>query len=313
MSKTVITSPPAVARRTARRPLLRRHRDTAWAYALLSPMFVGLSVFYFWPVLQTFYYSFSEWGVFGGHTFTGLDNYREVLESGEIHRALLNTLIYCAIVLLSIPIALVLAVLLNHRGLRGVAVYRTVYFLPVVTAPVAIALLWKYLLNGDFGPVNNVLAWFGAEGTSWLSNPSTALVALSVVGLWATLGYPIVLFLAALQAVPPELEEAAQLDGAGPVRRFVSITVPLISPSIFFVTVLTVIGALQMFDLVYVMVGKTNPAIMQTETIIYLFYRIGFIENDKGLASALVFCLMLVIMALTALQFRLQRRWVHHA
>lgn len=311
-----VPPPPVVPKprsTTRRRGSSRRRSDTLWAAVLLGPMLIGLTAFYFWPVVKTFYTSFFKTGVFGGSTFTGLDNYREVMESGEIHRALLNTVVYCAIVVLSIPIALVFAVLLNHKGLRGVGLYRTLYFLPVVTMPVAIALLWKYLLNGDFGPVNDVLGWFGIEGTSWLANPRTALVALSVVGLWATLGYPIVLFVAALQAVPPELTEAAELDGAGPVRRFFSITLPLISPTIFFVTVLTVIGALQMFDLVYVMIGKTNPAINQTETIIYLFYRIGFIENDKGLASALVFCLMVVIMALTALQFRLQRKWVHYA
>lgn len=279
----------------------------------IGPMLAGLLVFYIGPVLVTFYYSFTKWGVFGGIEWIGLANYAEVLQSQELRRALFNTAVYTAIVLLSIPIALVIAALLNRPKLRGVGIYRTLFFLPVITMPVAIGWLWKLILNGEFGVVNQGLAGIGISGPSWLSDPATALIAVSVVGVWASIGYPIILFVAALQGVPQELYEAASLDGAGPVRRFFSITIPSVSPTIFFVSVLTTIGALQMFDLIYVMIGKLNPALPQTETVIYLFYRTAFIENDKGLASAIVFALMILIMLLTALQFRLQRRWVHYA
>lgn len=276
-------------------------------------MLAGLLVFYIGPVLVTFYYSFTKWGIFGGTQWIGLANYAEVIQSQELRRALLNTAIYTGIVLLSIPISLVIAVLLNHPKLRGVAIYRTLYFLPVITMPVAIGWLWKLILNGEFGVLNQALGAIGISGPAWLSDPATALFAVSIVGVWASIGYPIILFVAALQGVPPELYEAASLDGAGPVRRFFSITIPSVSPTIFFVSVLTTIGALQMFDLIYVMVGKLNPALPQTETVIYLFYKTAFIDNDKGLASAIVFALMIVIMLLTAVQFRLQRRWVHYA
>ncbi|MFP3463875.1 carbohydrate ABC transporter permease [Leifsonia sp. SIMBA_070] len=276
-------------------------------------MALGLLVFYIGPVLVTFYYSFTEWGVFGGVTWVGLANYAQVFTSPEVGRALLNTVIYTAIVLLSIPVALLIATLLSRRSLRFVSVYRLLFFLPVITMPVAIGWLWKLILNGDFGILNQALAAVGIQGPTWLSDPRTALISISIVGVWASLGYPIILFVAALQGVPPELHEAAALDGAGAVRRFFSVTLPAVSPTVFFVSVLTTIGALQMFDLIYVMIGKSSPVIPQTETVIYLFYKTAFIDNNKGLASAIVFGLMVIIMLLTLLQFRLQRRWVHYA
>lgn len=294
----------------------RRHSDKAnwlWVLLFIGPMAAGLLIFYIGPIITTFYYSFTKWGVFGGVTWVGFDNYEEIFSSPEVGQAMLNTLVFTGIVLLAIPVALVLATLLNRKGLRFVALYRTAFFLPVITMPIAIGFLWKLILNGEFGILNQALQAFGIDGPSWLSDPRTALLAVSVVGVWAGIGYPIILFLAALQGVPPELNEAAQLDGAGPVRRFFSITLPTVSPTIFFVSVLSVISALQMFDLIYVMIGKLNPVIPQTETVIYLFYKTAFIQNDKGLASAIVFGLMIVIMLLTALQFRLQRRWVHYA
>ncbi|NTW38472.1 MAG: sugar ABC transporter permease [Cellulomonadaceae bacterium] len=295
-----------------RRPISQT-ASVPWLLLFLGPMALGLLVFYIGPVLVTFYYSFTEWGVFGGVTWVGLANYSEVFTSTEVHRALLNTVIYSGIVLLSIPIALVVAVLMSHKSLRFVWAYRLAYFLPVISMPVAIGWLWKLILNGEFGILNQGLSLVGIVGPSWLSDRSTALVAISVVGVWASIGYPIVLFVAALQGVPRELYEAAELDGAGPVRRFFNVTLPAVSPTVFFVSVLTTIGALQMFDLIYVMIGKLNPVIPQTQTVIYLFYKTAFIDNNKGLASAIVFGLMIVIMGLTAMQFRLQRRWVTYA
>ncbi|HSU65444.1 MAG TPA: sugar ABC transporter permease [Tepidisphaeraceae bacterium] len=305
------TQPPPAAHRVRRRS--SEGTPLPWVLLFLGPMALGLLVFYIGPVLVTFYYSFTEWGVFGGVTWVGLANYAQVFTSPEVGRALLNTVIYTAIVLLSIPVALLIATLLSRRSLRFVSVYRLLFFLPVITMPVAIGWLWKLILNGDFGILNQALAAVGIQGPTWLSDPRTALISISIVGVWASLGYPIILFVAALQGVPPELHEAAALDGAGAVRRFFSVTLPAVSPTVFFVSVLTTIGALQMFDLIYVMIGKSSPVIPQTETVIYLFYKTAFIDNNKGLASAIVFGLMVIIMLLTLLQFRLQRRWVHYA
>jgi multiple sugar transport system permease protein len=202
--------------------------------------------------------------------------------------------------------------MLNQPGMRGRTLYRVLYFLPVVTMPVAAAMMWRLLYNGDFGLINAGLKVVGIHGLSWTSDARVALYALVIVGIWQVLGYNLVILLGGLQAIPRELYEAAALDGAGPVKAFLRITVPLLSPSVFFVSVISVITTLQMFDLVYVMIGATNPALPNTRTIVYLFYDHGFVEGDRGYASAIVFLLLAIILALTAVQFRLQRRWVHY-
>lgn len=300
---------------TQRRTTSRRRAFTAdakWAILFVAPMCIGLGVFYLWPAIGTLFTSFTKTGPFGGWTWTGIDNYLEVFGSTQVARALLNTLVYSCIVLISVPLALVIAALLATRGLRNVWLFRLAYFLPVVTLPVAIGWIWRLLYNGDFGPLNAALSFLGLPARSWLADGSTALVAISIVGIWMSIGYPIVLFTAALQNVPEELHEAAALDGAGPVRRFFNVTVPMVSPTIFFVIVLTLIGTLQMFDLIFVMIGDRSPVRYETQTIIYLFYKSAFIDNQRGLGSAIVVCLMVIIMLLTYVQFRLQKKWVHY-
>lgn len=286
--------------------------DARWAWLMIGPLFLGLTVFYLWPIVQTLYFSFTEWGPFGGHTWNGLDNYRQLIADEEVRQALWNTLRFTFFSLIGIPVAVIFAAMLNHKGVRGVGLYRALFFLPVVTLPAAVAMVWRYLLNGDFGIVNYLLSFVGVEGPSWVGDGRFALYSLVAVGVWSSLGYNIVILLAGLQTIPRDLYEASALDGAGPVRQFLSITVPMLSPSIFFVSVLSVIGALQMFDLVYVMIGRTNPALPDTRTIVFLYYQKAFIENDRGYASAIVFVLLAIILVLTALQFSIQRRWVHY-
>jgi multiple sugar transport system permease protein len=290
----------------------RRTGDVGWAWLMIFPMLLGLSVFYLWPLAQTLYFSFTAWGPFGGHTWSGLDNYQRLVGDPEVRRAFWNTIRFTLLSLIGVPLAVVFAALLNHKGLRGVSFYRALFFLPVVTLPAAVAIVWRYLLNGDFGILNYLLSFVGINGPSWVGDSRFALYSLVVVGVWSSLGYNIVILLSGLQTISQELYEASSLDGAGPVRQFFSITLPMLSPSIFFVTVLSVIGSLQMFDLVYVMVGPTSPALQSTQTVIYLFYQQAFVQNDRGYAAAIVFVLLLLVLAMTMLQFRLQRRWVHY-
>ncbi|WP_260615324.1 carbohydrate ABC transporter permease [Microbispora sp. KK1-11] len=313
---TTTAGPRAV--RAARVEKARRPRAEAlWGYAFIAPTGLGLAVFYLWPVLQTAYFSFTEWGAFGGHTWTGLDNYTRLLGDPEVGRAMLNTLAYTSLGLIGIPLAIVFAALLNRPGLRGVSVYRTAFFLPVVTMPVAVAMLWRWLYNGDYGLVNQVLATVGIDGPNWIADPATAMYALVVVGVWSSIGYNLIIFLAGMQAIPKELYEAASLDGAGRVRQFFSITLPMLSPTAFFVSIVSVIGSLQLFDLVFVMTGsgqsaRANPAYGRLQTVVQLFYERAFVTNDRGYAAAVVIALLVLIAGLTILQFRLQRRWVHY-
>ena len=283
-----------------------------WALVFLGPTALGIAVFYLWPTVRTLIISFTKSGPFGGSEWVGIENYTRLFQDPELIGALRNTAIYTVIALVGIPLAVGIAALLNTTGLKGRSAYRTLYFIPVVTMPAAIALVWRMIYNGDYGVLNAALAAVGIEGRSWLTDPNTALIAIAVVGIWAGLGTNIVIFLAGLQGIPDTIMEAADLDGAGPVRKFFSITIPLLSPSIFFVSVISVIGALQVFDLIYMMLGRSNPAMPNTRTVVYLFYEAGFLDNDRGYAAAVAFLLLVIILILTIVQFRLQKKWVHY-
>ncbi|ATL32306.1 carbohydrate ABC transporter permease [Streptomyces formicae] len=294
----------------APRPGSRNQRAAYW---FIAPLGIGFALFYFWPLLQTFYFSFTEFGAFGGHTFIGTDNYARVIQDVTVWQALVNTLIYSVIGLTALPIAIVVASLLNRRGLRGVSVYRALYFVPFVTLPVAVGLVWNWLYNGDFGLLNEILGWFGVDRHYWVSDPSTAVYAIGTVMVWSTTGYYLIIFMAGIKGIPQDYYEAAELDGAGALRRFFTITLPLLSPTLFFASIICMINSLQTFDLIYIMMGEKNPAIGDTQSVVGLFYKWAFIENAQGAAAALAFLLMVVIAALTYLQFRLQKRWVHYA
>jgi len=302
--------PPAAASLPTRRPM--RRSDAGWALLLVGPATVGLSLFYLWPALETFYESFTTSGPFGGHTWSGLHNYATLLHDTELRGALLNTVWYTLFGLLGVPVSLVLATLLAKPGRRFVAGYRVLMFLPAVTMPAAIAIVWKWLYHHDYGLINLGLGKLGAQGPYWVSDPHTALIAVAIVGMWAGIGYGVIIMMAGLEGIPPHYYEAAKMDGAGPLRRFFSITIPLMSPTIFFMTVLSVIASLQTFDLIYVLIGSSNPSLPQTRTVLYLFYEHAFTQNDRGYGSAIAFSLVVLVIAVTAVQFKLQKRWVHY-
>lgn len=303
-------SPPVGSRRP--RSLNQRIGDNGWAYALIAPLCLGFALFYVWPAIRTFYFSFTEWGAFGGHTWTGLENYHAMLTEPEMAGALLNSFIYAGVNLAGIPLAIALAALMSQRGLRGRNIYRTLFFIPVVTMPAAVALVWGWIYNGDYGLINYALSLVGIDGPAWVTNPDIAIYSVAFVGLWMELGYNLVILLAGVISIPRDYYEAAAIDGAGPVRQFFSITVPLLSPTIFFVTVLSLVRSLQQFDLIYVMLGPGNPATAESRTIVYLFFESAFIRNDRGYGAAIAFILFLIIAVLTYVQFRLQKKWVHY-
>ena len=287
-----------------------RRTDGWWPWAFVLPLLIGVAVFYLWPILQTFWYSFTTWGVFGGATFSGVANYVQLVTDPQFYQSLLNTLVYTAIVLVGIPIAVWLAALLNTPGLRFAQFYRVLFFLPYVAMPAAISLVWRIIYNGDYGILNWALSLIGIKGPYWISTPGFALVAVSIVGLWSSLGFSMIILGAGLKDIPPELYEAAELDGASRSRQFRSITVPLLSPSIFFVVIITTISSFQLFDLLYALLGSTNPVIPKTMSLVFYFYNAGFIDNDKGFAAAIAMAIFVLIGIVTLIQFRVQKRWV---
>lgn len=307
---TDVVSPPA-RQRTRRRGggLLP---SPGWGYLMIAPAFIGLVAFYVWPFLTTFGKSFMDVPAFGPGTFTGVDNYTELLGDDRFWQALRNSALYTVILLLGVPVAIVLAALIEQVG-RGRALYRVLFFLPVVTLPVAVSMVWRFIYNGDFGLLNYVLSLVGVPGQYWVADATFTIYAVGVVGIWMSLGINLIILGAGLQSIPQDLYEASALDGAGRVRQFFRITLPLLSPSVFLVTVLTVISALQMFDLIFVMLRSVNnTALADSKTIVYLFYEKAFVEFDQGYGAAIAIVLLMVIMAATLVQFRLQRRWVFY-
>lgn len=297
-----------------------RHKGTKqsrneflWGWLFLLPTMIGLIVLNIIPIFQTVYQSFFKTGAFGkGNVFVGFRNYVKMFHDESVWQALLNTFKYAIVeVPFSIVIAIILAVLLN-RKMHGRTIYRTIYFLPMVAAPAAVAMVWRWLYNSEFGLLNHMLTFIGLKSVNWISNPDIAFISIAVVGIWSVIGYNMVLFLAGLQEIPRDYYEAAQIDGATGIKQFLHITLPLISPTMFFVSVTRIISAMQVFDTIYMMLDKTNPAFPKTQSLVYLFYKYSFIEANKGYGSTIVMLLLAVIMAITVIQMICQKKWVHY-
>ena len=291
----------------------REKSEFLWGWLFLLPTMTGLIILNIIPIFQTIYQSFFKTGAFGkGNVFIGLGNYSKLLKDGTVWQALWNTFKYALVeVPFSIAIALVLAVILNGK-IKGRSIWRTIYFLPMVAAPAAVAMVWRWLYNSEFGLINHLLNRIGFSSVNWISDPEIAYISVAIVGIWSVIGYNMVLFFAGLQEIPRDYYEAAEIDGAGGVKQFFYITLPLISPTMFFVTVTRVIGAMQVFDSIYMMMEKSNPALVKTQSLVYLFYKYSFVEGNKGYGSAIVMLLLLVILFITVIQLLCQKKWVNY-
>lgn len=287
----------------------RKYNETIWGWLFILPTMTGLMILNIIPIFQTIYQSFFKTGDFGkGNIFIGFGNYAKLFQDKEVWQALVNTLKYSVVeVPFSIVIALVLAVLLNQK-MRGRSAYRTIFFLPMVAAPAAIAMVWRWLYNSEFGLLNHIIG----KNIAWISNPKIAVFSIAVIGIWSVIGYNMVLFLAGLQEVPGDYYEAAQIDGASGISQFFNITLPLISPTIFFVCITRVIGAMQLFDYIFMVMEKSNPALYKTQSLVYLFYRYSFVNGNKGYGAAIVVLLLAVIMLITVFQTYAQKKWVYY-
>jgi multiple sugar transport system permease protein len=289
-----------------------KRRDIMAAIFFIGPLFLGLFVFYLFPMIQSVFYSFTKWGMFGGNTFTGLANYKKLIGDGEVLSALKNTVIYSIFTVpISMVISLLIATLLNNK-IKGVSFYRVIYFLPAVTMTSAVAMIWKWMYNSDYGIINQILAQVGIQGPAWLTSSNTAMISLIIVGIWSSLGTSIVIFLAGLQGISRSFYEAAEIDGAGSLQKFFKITLPIVTPTIFFSLITSLISALQVYDLIFLMYSQTNPALESVQSLAYLFYKHAFILNDKGYGAAITVVLLLLTMIITVINFGFQKKWVHY-
>lgn len=302
-----------LTRSQAGRPQRRsawRRRDAAWGYAFTAPVVLGGLAFVIGPLVAVIWYSLHEWNVLANtFTFAGAENYERMLVDASLHDSLVASAWFSVgVVVLNISLALFLAVLLNQK-LPGTTFFRVAFFSPVVVSLVAWTIVWGFLLQAD-GGINSFLGMLGVDGPNWLRNNVTAMVAVVVVQVFKNVGLNMILFLSALQGVPEEIQEAATLDGAGAWRRFWSITIPMISPTLLLVSILTIVGSLETFALIDVLT-QGGPG-SSTTVLVYYLYRQAFEFNQFGYASAIAVLLFVIVLALTLVQWQTRKRWVFH-
>jgi multiple sugar transport system permease protein len=296
------------------RPTIRRggglSSDGRWALLFLGPTLLGLAVLSAGPILATLALSFTKWDLLTAPKLAGFDNYVTLLSDDRFLKALRNTFFYTIVsVPVGLAIALGLAMALNTK-IRGIAFIRTAYFLPVVTSTIAIALVWQWIYASPSGLLNEVFGAFGIPTQKWLSDPTLAMPSIIAMSIWQGLGINVIIFLAGLQGIPADLLDAASVDGAGSWARFRNVTLPLLTPSIFFTTVLSLIGSFQVFDQVFVL-AKPKPT-EATITVVYFIYENGFRFFKMGYASAASWVLFMIVALFTAIYFWSQSRWVHY-
>jgi len=288
-----------------------RIKSTLNAYLYLAPIILGLLIFSAGAIIASFFISFTNWQLVLPPVWIGLKNYTNLLQLPEFWQVLRNTVYYTAgYVPLAVTLPLFMAILVNQK-LRGITFFRTTYFLPVVTSGVAIALVWGWMYNPSFGVINYFLdKLFGIEGPRWLADPMWAMPSLIIIGVWQSLGYNMVIYLAGLQGIPQELYEAARIDGAGWWPQFRHITVPLITPTAFFILVLSLIGSFQVWTITYLLT-QGGPA-GATLTLSYYIYQQGFEWFHMGFAASLAYVLFGIVFVVTMIQFKLQKQWVFY-
>lgn len=311
----------AIRSQISNQPLIRKglsktaRKEEREFFLFVLPWIIGLILFDLGPIVASFLASLTEWPILETPKFIGFQNFVTMANDNLFWTALWNSAYYGFFsVGLGLCVSFALALLLNQR-VRGMALFRTVFYLPSVVSGIAVAILWLMILHPEFGLINNVLALIGIQGPGWLTSPQWSKPALILMSLWAA-GGSMVIYLAGLQSVPPHLYEAAEIDGAGPWQKFLAVTIPMMSPVIFYNVIVGIIASLQNFVLVLIMTSglSSQPGGPANSTLMYglYLYLNAFRFFKMGYASALAWVLLLIIIGITVLQFRLARFWVFY-
>jgi multiple sugar transport system permease protein len=283
-----------------------------WVLLFIAPSLIGLLIFVFAPIFTSLWLAFQNWTLLSPPKFVGLDNFSALLNDPNFWTALRTTFSY---IVLYIPavfvLALGLALLLNQK-LRGVIFVRAVTFLPVVASWVVISLIWKWIFNPQYGLINYGLSWLGIQGPAWLFDPNTALYAIAITSIWKDLGYVAVLYLGGLQSIAETYYEAARIDGATGLQRLRYITLPMLTPTMFFIVIILLINSFQVFDQFWLMPMPNSAAARGVHVIVTEVVRDAFTYNRMGYASAMSWVLFILIFIITFVQLRLQKRWVYY-
>ncbi len=286
-------------------------RDKWYGYLFITPMVVGFLAFILVPIIAALVMSFTDYSLLGSSSFVGWDNYNRAFSEDPVFwKTVGNTLYFSAgLIPMNLILALSLALLLN-RQIRGIGLFRTAIFTPVVTSIVVWSIVWKYIFATEGGMVNQFLKMFGVKGPAWFYDLDLVMPIVIVVSVLKNVGLNMVIFLAALQDVPQMYQEAARIDGASKWKTFTHITFPMISPAVFLALILTLIGSLKVFGQVYVLTGG-GPG-TSTYVLVFYIYQQAFTLFRFGYASAIAFILFFIILIITLLQWNIRKRWVHH-
>lgn len=294
---------------TSRRPKARSGAGLSKAvpYLFVSPNLIGVAVFLIFPLIFSLYLSFTHWDLLTTPTFAGIGNYTQLLHDSMFWIALRNTAIYTALTVIPILLLAMFSALMLNLRLRGIAIFRTLLFLPLVASTIGMSVIWQWIFNTDNGLLNWLLSEIGIAPIGWLTDPHWALTSLVIVGIWKGVPFATIVLLAAIQGVPEALHEAAEIDGAGSVRRFFSVTMPLIRPTLAFVLVISIIQSFQVFDQAYVLTGGSGGPGTSTYVLGIMLFQNAFRFYEMGYAAAIQWTVFVVLLVLTYLQLRISR------
>lgn len=302
-----VTAEPLAYPLRSEKEMRKFHRvEHNWARLFIAAPVVGFLLFTAYPLCFAIYASFTRWNGLGQMTWIGLENYIRLFGDQYFWKSLWNTIFYMIGIPIGLVLSLLLAIALNTK-IPGRTFFRTVYYIPVISSLAAIAIVWQFAYNGDYGFINQILEWFGIRGPNWLQDTAWVKPALIVMAVWKGLGYSMLLYLAAIQSVPASLNEAAQLDGAGAAKRLWHITIPMVRPVTFFLLVTGVIGGAQLFTEVNIMTPQGGPE-FSSATIVWYIFRQAFRYQEMGYSTAMAIILGILIFIITLIQFRLNRR-----
>ncbi|MBD9013455.1 MAG: sugar ABC transporter permease [Lachnospiraceae bacterium] len=286
-----------------------------WAYVFIAPMVIGTLIFGIVPILYSAGLSLMKWDGLGEKTFNGLTNFVNLMQDEKFRYEIRNTLVYTiAVVPITLMLSLGVANLLN-KGLQATGFFRVIYFLPNIVMPVAVAMVWRFLLNSKVGLVNVFLRVLHLPTPGWISDPKYIMASLVIISVWSGVGYNAIIMLAGLQGISPSLYESARLDGASSIRIFWKITFPLLSPTLFFLTTMSIMNSMRAFDIIYTFIGKADqggPIVDASRTVVFGIYDKAFKFLNMGGASAEAMILFFMIAVITVVQFKLQDKWVFY-
>lgn len=291
---------------------LRQGRYFANVLLFTLPALIPLMIFWIYPILKSLIISFTDWDYMSPeYNFVFLDNFKNLFSDSRFYDALWNTLVFTAGTLLPVVAGGLVLALLLQKNFRGSGIYKFILFSPWITPTVAVSIVWTWIFEPDTGIANMVLEFFHLPGLSWIQSSSTAMLAVIIVTVWKSIGYAMIFYLSALEKVPEELYEACSLDGGGWWQRFINITLPCISPTTFFLMIITMVNSLQAYDQIQILT-QGGPS-GSTRTLLYMYYQLGFEEFDMGQATAVAMVMIGITLLLSLFQFGASKKWVHYS